>query len=230
MQIFSHCGEGVALVGGTALAGFYAGHRRSDDLDLFTKSEISQRSTVLAIKSLRAIGARILEESQTPLYYHAVCELGGHSFTVDAVLDTNLFRVGKFTRIEPGILVAELDTLLAMKIATLVSRCSEKDLYDLKWLLGRQASPATAALLAMGTAIDGGVTAENLLSSLGGTALRESACAFSLDPKMSPKKILKEAEGERKAWIKKLTVYLRAAPPPPLAALVKEVKRKRRKQ
>ena len=30
--------NGVMLVGGTALAGYYAGHRRSDDLDLFTEA------------------------------------------------------------------------------------------------------------------------------------------------------------------------------------------------
>ena len=36
----------LILVGGTALSGFYAGHRRSDDLDLFTKNADSQKATV----------------------------------------------------------------------------------------------------------------------------------------------------------------------------------------
>ena len=32
--IFSHVDKDVWLVGGTALAGFYAAHRQSDDIDL----------------------------------------------------------------------------------------------------------------------------------------------------------------------------------------------------
>ena len=41
------------LVGGTALAGFYAGHRRSEDLDLFCKSDEAFIATRLAVKALR---------------------------------------------------------------------------------------------------------------------------------------------------------------------------------
>ena len=35
-HVFAQGIDGAMLVGGTALAGYYAGHRRSDDLDLFT--------------------------------------------------------------------------------------------------------------------------------------------------------------------------------------------------
>ena len=47
------------LVGGTALAGYYAGHRRSDDLDLFVRDEAACRAAVLAVKSLVTLGAGI---------------------------------------------------------------------------------------------------------------------------------------------------------------------------
>jgi hypothetical protein len=226
-HVFAHCGEGVALVGGTAIAGFYAGHRRSDDMDLFTRSEVSLRAAVLAVKSLKSIGAQIAEESQTPLYYHAVCRLGGHTFTADAVLDENLFRVGEFVKATPGILVATLHTLLAMKVATVVSRCSEKDLFDLKWLRGKYPHHTLAQLIEMAAKIDGGVNAENMLASLGGATLRESACDFSLDPKAAPARIFREIEAERWAWVGKLQAYLKAAPPPAIAALMKEMKRRK---
>jgi hypothetical protein len=227
VDVFAHGGEGVALVGGTAIAGFYAGHRRSDDMDLFTRDEISQRETVLAIKNLKKLGARITQESHTPLFYHAICELDGHTFTADAVLDENLFRVGDFCRVKPGILVAKLDTLLAMKMATLVSRSSEKDIFDLKWLLAHQPKCSTADLIAMAAKIDGGANAENMLASVGGANLRESACDFSLNSKMTKAQIFKEIKSEQKAWIQRLQKYLRTAPPPKVAALIKEVKRKK---
>jgi hypothetical protein len=226
-HVFAHCGEGVALVGGTAIAGFYAGHGRSDDMDLFTRDKISLRAAVLAVKSLKSIGAQIAEESQTPLYYHAVCRLAGHTFTADAVLDENLFRVGKFVKVAPGILVATLDTLLAMKVATLVSRSSEKDFFDLKWLMEQCPHHTLDQLIEMAVKIDGGVSAENMLASVGGATLRESACDFSLDPKVGPAKIHEELEAGRQAWIGKLQKYLRDASPPAIAALTKEMKRRK---
>ena len=46
------------LVGGTAIAGYYAGHRRSDDLDLFVRDAKAHRATVLAVGSTRTATAR----------------------------------------------------------------------------------------------------------------------------------------------------------------------------
>ena len=43
-HVFGQGVSGCMLVGGTALAGYYAGHRRSDDLDLFTEDAFSQRA------------------------------------------------------------------------------------------------------------------------------------------------------------------------------------------
>ena len=53
--------SGCMLVGGTALAGFYAGHRRSDDLDLFTGSSAAFRQTVLAVRTLQSLGVELQE-------------------------------------------------------------------------------------------------------------------------------------------------------------------------
>ena len=48
-HVFAQGLSGCMLVGGTALAGFYAGHRRSDDLDLFTETGEDQSAAVLAV-------------------------------------------------------------------------------------------------------------------------------------------------------------------------------------
>jgi len=179
LHVFAQGISGCMLVGGTALAGYYAGHRRSDDLDLFTRDTSAQRATSLAVNSLREIGATI-EPLQSSKQFNAVaCSLDGHDFTAQVVLDPNLFHVGHGLNAQDGTVVADIDTLLAQKTATLVSRCSEKDLYDLLWLFERFRDLDLPTLLERGARIDGGVHAEAVLLSLVGTRLDRSACGFS---------------------------------------------------
>ena len=133
--IFSNVAEKLWLVGGTALSGYYAEHRRSDDLDLFAEDLSAFKSATLAVKALQKEGAVLSNERSSPFYHHADVQYCGHVFTIDCVLDENLHRVGSVNRAEDGVWVADLDTLFAMKTACLVSRCSEKDLFDLDWLI-----------------------------------------------------------------------------------------------
>ena len=81
------------LVGGTALAGFYAGHRRSDDLDLFTGSTTAFTQTVLAVRSLRALGVELHEVAHSNQYLRAVCNHRELAFTVDVVLDEHVVGI-----------------------------------------------------------------------------------------------------------------------------------------
>ena len=141
-HIFAQGISDCLLVGGTALAGFYAGHRRSDDLDLFTGNAVSFRQTVLAVRSLRSIGVELQERSGSNQYYRAVCSLEDLSFTVDVVLDKRLLDIAE-TSAAGAVVVAGLPTLFAMKAAALVSRCSEKDLYDLLWAVQRVSRQGT---------------------------------------------------------------------------------------
>lgn len=178
--IFLGVTKDVWLVGGTALAGYYAEHRRSDDLDLFVANAEAFRSTVLAVKSLQSQGAVFSDERTSAFYYHVLVKYQVHEFTIDVVLDEALHRMGKGIRTDDGNWVAELNTLLAMKIATLVSRCSEKDLYDLDWLLAHCGDYALADFIELGAHVDAGVTIETLLISLQGSVLRRDACHFLL--------------------------------------------------
>ena len=137
-HVFAQGIDGTMLVGGTALAGYYAGHRRSDDLELLTGHPLAQRATVLSVKSLAQIGCSLAHERSSAPFYHATCRLDGHDFTTQVVLDSNLFRVGSAVRADDGVVVADLETLLKMKASTLVSRASEKDLYDLSWFFAQE--------------------------------------------------------------------------------------------
>lgn len=181
-HIFSGCNEGLWLVGGTALAGYYAEHRRSDDLDLFAMDAPTHRAVVMAVKSLSKKGALLSGERTTPTYYRANLQLQDHAFTVDVVLDEFLHQTGQAVKTEDGVWVATLSTLFSTKAACLVSRCSEKDLFDLDWIIAQIQDFKIVDLIDAGAKIDGGLNVETLLISLQGANLRKEACNFVLPP------------------------------------------------
>lgn len=220
-HVFSAGISGCMLVGGTALAGYYAGHRRSDDLDVFTEDPPSQRGAVLAVRSLGEEGAGFADERSSAHFYHASCHLDGHDFTVQVVLDSNLFRVGSGARADDGVVVADLTTILKMKAATLVSRGAEKDLYDLVWLFEQGNEMDVATMVALGSEIDGGVNAEAILINLSGTTLAESACDFSLVE--SSGDVFAKITRLREVLVRGLEDFLRGQPPPLVAELVRKL-------
>ena len=217
----------MALVGGTALAGYYAAHRRSDDMDLFTASTDAQTAAVLAVRALKDIGATLEESYNSSQYFKALCSLDGHRFTVDVVLDANVHTVGRFLNAADGVTVATLDTLFMMKAATLVSRASEKDLYDLQWLIQHHdGGRALNALLTEGLRIDGGVTAEAMLISLAGAVPSKDACGFALEGGPTAAEIHKSLVTFRRELMAALALLARGGAAPPLKSLVQAVARK----
>lgn len=211
------------LVGGTALAGYYAGHRRSDDLDLFTADELAQRAAILAVHSLADLGGSFAEERRSAQFFHTTCDLEGHDFTVQVVLDANLFAVGSAVEAADHVRVATLDTLLAMKAATLVSRAGEKDIFDLAWFFRQDDQLDVPRLLELGEQIDGGMNGEAVLTSLVGTDVRASACDFSLTQR--PEHVYAEVVRTRQALIDGVEAYLRAQAAPPIAALIAKLRK-----
>jgi Nucleotidyl transferase AbiEii toxin, Type IV TA system len=223
-HIFAQRLSATVLVGGSALAGFYAGHRRSDDLDLFSQTPPAQRAAVLATRSLEQLGATLFDAYETEQYFHLSCALEQHRFTVDAVLDPGLFE-GEVVGVElaGGVRVASLRTLLRTKAATLVSRCSEKDLYDLIWLLER-CELDIGALMALGASVDGGVDAEAVLISLTSATLSEQACAFGVTEAQTPRVIFDEVTAFRRALEEDLIALLEGLPVPPLGKAVRRMR------
>ncbi|MFH1810570.1 MAG: nucleotidyl transferase AbiEii/AbiGii toxin family protein [Pseudomonadota bacterium] len=222
-HVFSKNPGEVMLVGGTALAGFYAGHRRSDDLDLFTRSEFDQRATLLAVRSLAEIGAELLDARQSAQYFHASARLDGHLFTIDVVLDPQLFEVGGFHVLEGGLHVASLDTLLCTKAATLVSRCSEKDLFDLLWIMAH-VELTLPQLIERGRRVDSGLDEEALLISLNGARLSEDACGFGVAAEDTPRRVLQQVSELRGELLSSLSADLHKRPSPPLGKTVQKIR------
>jgi hypothetical protein len=131
---------------------------------------------------------------------------------VSVVLDPNLFRVGTVRTTRKGVGVIALETLRMMKAATLVSRCSEKDLYDLEWLTSRFGNVTAEEWVALGQRIDGGVNPESLLISLAGAKPKVAACGFAESFGVSAEAVLKRIEDFRASLIETFQAYLEKAP------------------
>ena len=89
-----------------------------------------------------------------------------------------------------------------MKCATLVSRCSEKDLFDLCWLFGHMPTMNIDTMIRYGKAIDGGVNAEMILHSLISNVPMKASCGFGLQ--QSASEILQQIEIFRNALIQEV--------------------------
>ena len=206
-HVFAQGISDCLLVGGTALAGFYAAHRRSDDLDLFTGNAISFRQTVLAVRSLRSIGVEFDERSGSNQYYRAVCGLEDLSFTVDVVLDERLLDIAE-TNAAGDVVVAGLPTLFAMKAASLVSRCSEKDLYDLLWLFKAYPDKELSDLIDLGRTVDAGMNGEALVYSMGSVELERQACEFAVEFGVSAATVFAKITAFRRDLLRAVDLHL----------------------
>jgi hypothetical protein len=211
-RLFENLDTSHWLVGGTAIAGYYAEHRRSDDLDIFVQDTNAHALAIHELRALTAHGLTLTHERRTPTYYHADAAFQEHRFTVDLVLDAHLHTIGHAHRTNDGVFVATATTLFATKATTLISRCSEKDLYDLQWFFNRLGGMDVKALVEYGTMIDGGLTSETLLIGIHGATLREEACQFALPSGPTPKQIFKYIQQLQKTLIEALLRHEQDSP------------------
>ncbi|MBI3619153.1 nucleotidyl transferase AbiEii/AbiGii toxin family protein [Candidatus Peregrinibacteria bacterium] len=123
------------LSGGTALAAFHLRHRRSDDLDLFTRQHVDLDRMIAFMEACRT-------------------ELNGEKLGWQKLYDRRIFVLQffggeelkvEFTRypyahleqptLQDGILVASVRDIAAGKLTAILDRNEPKDYYDLYFLL-----------------------------------------------------------------------------------------------
>lgn len=223
-HVFAQGLRDCVLVGGTALAGFYAGHRRSDDLDLFTGSATAFTQAVLAVRSLRTINVELEERSHSKQYYRAVCYHREVGFTVDVVLDEHSARLTD-PNSDGQVAVASLPALLAMKAAALVSRCSEKDLYDLLWLFDAFPERELQELIELGRMIDLGVTGETMVYSIGSTELDRAACGFAVEFGASATAVFSRIRTFQRELLRALDLHLNHSTASTLRDVVRRIRK-----
>ena len=123
------------LTGGGALAGFYFGHRTTEDLDFFSAPGPNlMEAGRTAEEAARAVGAQIETRSVHPDFRRLVARRGDEECIIDLVID-------RAPMVDPqkasfgNVRVDTLREIAANKICALLSRSEIKDLVDLQVLV-----------------------------------------------------------------------------------------------
>lgn len=122
---------GFYLSGGGAL-GLLLGHRRSLDLDLFTRDEGSFRAALASFPVIaRAVGARVEILTDAPAFRRILLtNRNGETVRVDLVLDTTE-RVGPPPADRDGLPLDPPEEILVNKLCAILGRSEPRDLVDL---------------------------------------------------------------------------------------------------
>lgn len=131
-EFFRH-ETGYFLTGGAALAGFYFGHRKTQDLDLFTlKDEIEKGFNILREIS-RKLGATIESLQSHPDFRRVLISRGDESVVVDLVHEY-VYQLDEHKSIIKGIRIDSPEEIFANKLCALLSRSEIRDLVDIHQL------------------------------------------------------------------------------------------------
>lgn len=129
-QLFASV-RGFYLSGGGALA-LHLGHRRSLDLDLFTRDAGSFRAVLASLPVIAgAVGARVEILTDAPAFRRVLLtNREGETVRVDLVLDTTE-RVGPPPADTDGLPLDPPEEILANKLCAILGRSEPRDLVDL---------------------------------------------------------------------------------------------------
>jgi hypothetical protein len=87
LEAFAARSSSFFVTGGAALAGYWLGHRETNDLDLFTVDERMDDGDRALDEVCRALGAVVEKTQTTPDFRRRVVRRGGDAVVVDLVRD-----------------------------------------------------------------------------------------------------------------------------------------------
>lgn len=164
---------GFFLTGGAALAGYYLGHRRTKDLDLFTADQAAFARGVPALRAAaEALGATTENLVTAPAFRRLVVTRSSEALVVDLVLDPAPQVMAEKRRFG-HVVVDPIEEIAANKLCTLLSRSELRDLVDL-WFLSEAGYPPLR-FLAAARRKDGGLTPAMLAHVLQEVRIGEAA-------------------------------------------------------
>lgn len=133
LAFFGHT-QDFFLTGGAALAGYYLGHRSTDDLDLFTTPEKNVRAGIDALHAASAaFGADVRVVRETPDFKRFAVTRGPETTLVDLVVDRAPQIAEKAT--VGNVRIDTLREIAANKVCALLDRLEPRDLVDLRLLI-----------------------------------------------------------------------------------------------
>jgi hypothetical protein len=161
---------GMFLSGGTALGAFYLGHRRSADLDFFTRDRADYDERVRQfVRLVEGAGLRVVAGSAGAGFRRFVVSDADETVPVDLVLDT-AERISAPTVTPEGLVVDSLDDITANKLGAVLGRAEVRDYVDLFFLAKAGQDPL--AFVPAARRKDGGIDAAALAFVLSGVKVR----------------------------------------------------------
>jgi predicted nucleotidyltransferase component of viral defense system len=123
------------LTGGGALAGFYFGHRTTEDLDFFSPPGVDLADAARAVEeTAKELGASLKPDRTYSDFRRLVATRGKETCIVDLVIDRAPMIETEKARFD-DVRVDTLREIAANKICTVLSRSEIKDLVDLMVLV-----------------------------------------------------------------------------------------------
>ena len=151
---------GLFLTGSTALGPFHLGHRRSADLDLFTRVRDGYDPLVRQFVALMAgKGLKLVPGNAGPGFRRFVVSDSREDVPVDLVLDTTP-QIADPLLTSNGLAVDSLEDIAANKLGAIVGRSEIRDYVDLYFLAKAGRDPF--ASLEAAQRKDGGIDAATL--------------------------------------------------------------------
>lgn len=121
------------LTGGAALAGFYLGHRETNDLDLFTLENEIENGFSIVRDVANTLGATVEPIQTAPDFRRLLLKRGDDGVVVDLIREY-VFQLDREKREINGIRIDSPEEILANKLCALLSRSEIRDLVDVREL------------------------------------------------------------------------------------------------
>jgi predicted nucleotidyltransferase component of viral defense system len=130
LREFFKCESSFFLTGGAALAGFYLGHRKTEDLDFFTlENEIE--NGVRIMKDVANVLNATVEAIQTSPDFRRFLVKRGNETVVIALVREYVYQIDREKNKINGIRIDSPQEILANKLCALLSRSEIRDLVDI---------------------------------------------------------------------------------------------------
>jgi hypothetical protein len=125
--------SGFFLTGGAVLVGWVLGHRRTEDLDLFTTDDAAMAEADHLARGIAGeMGAAIEPTQTTPDFRRYALRRGHESMVVDFIRERVPQLRAKVVR--DGITMDPVEEIVANKICALLGRSEVRDIVDLYFL------------------------------------------------------------------------------------------------
>ena len=168
LEAFAGQGAAFFLTGGAVLAGWALGHRRTDDLDLFTTDDGAMADCDRLVRAAAAaIGATVEPVQSQPDFRRYLIQDAAESMVVDVARDRAPQLRPKVDR--GGVRTDSVEEIVANKICALVGRSEVRGLVDLYCL--ERAGFRVEDFLEDAMRKDGGVTPATVAWILSGLSV-----------------------------------------------------------